>query len=117
MSTYQKLKQLNLDLSPIGLGLGSERSDYVATPKGAKVIGWEGMDGVHCCFVKGFEDMVFTVDPSDLPGRQVHPVAASFEDFLRLLLTCGHTAAIEQAYDWDQTKFNAFLAENPMTET
>ncbi len=50
--------------------------------KGAEVIGWAGVDGIHCCFVKGFGEMVFAVNPSNLPGDHVHPLARSFEDFV-----------------------------------
>lgn len=35
-------------------------------------------------------------------GNYVHPRAKDFQDFLRLLLACGHTAALEQAWCWDK---------------
>ena len=47
MNLYKKFKELNLDTSCLGLIPGSETSDYFCTPLGAKVIGWEGVDGIH----------------------------------------------------------------------
>lgn len=76
------------------------------------MIGWEGVDGIHYCFVKGFGEVVFAVNPSNLPGDYVHPLARSFEDFLRLLLACEGLAAVEQAHLWDREKFDAFLRED-----
>lgn len=113
MTLYQRYKKLNLDLAQLGLEPGNARSDYFCTPKGAKVIGWEGVDGIHYCLIKGLDDMVFAVNPSNLPGDHVHPLARSFEDFLRLLLACGSAAAVEQAHLWDREQFDAFVEEYP----
>ena len=112
MTLYQRYQKLDIDLSQLGLERGESRSDYLCTPKGAKVIGWEGGDGIHYCFLKGFGDMVFAVNPSNLPGDQVHPLARSFEDFLRLVLACGHTAAPEQAHLWGREGFQMYLEED-----
>ena len=112
MTLYEKFKNLHIDFSSLGLEQGGSRSDYFCTPKGAKVIGWEGVDGIHYCFVKGFGEVVFAVNPSNLPGDYVHPLARSFEDFLRLLLACKGLAAVEQAHLWDREKFDAFLRED-----
>lgn len=45
----------------------------------------------------------------------VKPVAKDFTDFLRLLLACGDTAAIEQAWMWSAEQFAAFVADDPPT--
>lgn len=82
-------------------------------PLGAEVIGWEGVDGIHCCFVEGFGEMVFAVNPMGLPGDWVHPIARDFEELLRLLLSCGHLAALEQAHGWDREQFDQFLKDDP----
>ena len=55
------------------------------------------------------------VNPMAEQGQYVHPAAENFEDFLRLLLACGHTAVIEQIRLWDQQQFARFLKENPIT--
>lgn len=39
-----------------------------------------------------------------------------FIDFLRLLLACGDTAALEHVYCWDQVQFDAFLQENTISD-
>ncbi|MGI6029064.1 MAG: hypothetical protein ACOX81_06610 [Candidatus Heteroscillospira sp.] len=113
-STYGKFLKKNIDLSRLGLETGSGCA-YFCTPRGAKVIGRTGVDGIHYCFVRGFGDMVFAVSPMSTPGDYVHPVAHSFADFLRLLLSCGGEAALEQAYAWEQEQFDAFLLDNPIT--
>ena len=112
MTLYQRYKELDLDLSQLGLEPGDTCGGYFCTPLGAEVIGWEGVDGIHYCFIQGFGDMVFAVSPANLPGDHVHPLARGFEDFLRLVLACGHTAALEQAHLWDREQFSAFLEED-----
>lgn len=74
------------------------------------------MDGIHYCFVRGFGGMVFAVSPMNTAPNFVHPVARTFEDFLRLLLACGAEAALEQAWMWDEAEFNQFLQDNPPTD-
>lgn len=114
--TYQKFLKKQIDLSGLGVISDSNMDSYFCTPKGAQIFGHTGVDGIHYCFIDGFGDMVFTVSPMNTPGNYVHPVAESFQDFLRLLLTCGDEAAIEQAWMWDLEEFDAFLADNQPTE-
>lgn len=73
----------------------TENTAYFCTPKGAAIIGWAGVDGIHYCFVDGFGETVFAVSPMNV-GDYVHPVARNFEDLLRLLLSCVDMAALEQ---------------------
>ncbi len=115
MAIYKKYLKLNIDGSSIGLEQGGGQNNYFCTPKGAGVIGWAGADGIHFCFIRGFGEMVFAVSPMNTPGNYVYPLAQNFKDFLRLLLACGHTAALEQAWCWDQTQFDEFLWENTPT--
>ena len=49
-------------------------------------------------------------------GDCVHPIARSFENLLRLLLSCGSMDALEQCYAWDEKQFNAFRIDYPATE-
>ncbi|HHV08919.1 MAG TPA: hypothetical protein GXX75_01385 [Clostridiales bacterium] len=115
VTMYEKYLKLNIEGSHIGLEYGVGKNNYFCTPKGASVIGWAGVDGIHFCFVRGFGEMVFAVSPMNTPGNYVHPLAQNFKDFLRLLLACGHTAALEQAWRWDQAQFDGFLGENAPT--
>ena len=110
MITYEEFARLGVPLAPLGLG-EPDGVEYFCTPRGARIIGRAGVDGIHCCFVQGFGEMVFTVSPMNA-GDYVHPAAANFEDFLRLLLACGGFAAIEQAHAWDEERFRAFLMED-----
>lgn len=112
MTLYQKFKKLDIDFSQLSLEPGDTHGGYYCTPKGANVIGWAGIDGIHCCFVDGFGETVFAVNPANLPGENVHPLASSFEDFLRLILACGLDAA-EQAWMWNRGEFDAFLETVP----
>ena len=94
MNLYQQFKKLNIDQSAIGLGQCDTPAAYFCTPKGAKVTGWAGVDGIHYCFVKGFGEMVFAVSPANLLGEYVYPIARSFKDMLSLLLASGSMDAI-----------------------
>lgn len=119
-SFYQKFLRKSINLAPLGVEQGVEQgadnTTYFCTPKGASIIGWAGVDGIHYCFIRGFGEMVFAVNPSNANPDYVHPVARNFEDFLQLLLSCGSAGAIEQAWMWDKERFNAYIKENTTTE-
>lgn len=116
MTLYQKFKELKINLSAIGLEQSDSPVTYFCTPKGAKVIGWAGVDGIHYCTIRGFGDTIFAVSPMNLPGDYVHPIARNFEELLGLLMSCGSMAAIEQAHMWDKAQFDEYLKENLPTE-
>lgn len=107
MDIYHKLWELGIDTSLIGLERTDEKGDEF-TPTGATVIGWE-CEGIHYCFVDGFGEMVFAVNPERLTPCHVYPVSYNFSDFLRLILACNGTTAIEQAIGWDKDLFYRFL--------
>ena len=113
--TYRKFLESGLDLTALGVERRAENEPYFCTPKGASIFGWAGVDGIHFCFVRGFGTQIFAVSPANGPGEFVHPIAADFADFLRLLLACGDSAALEQAWMWDEGTFDTFLQENPPT--
>lgn len=92
----KKFLQRGVDLSPVGVELREDNTNYFCTPKGASVFGWAGIDGIHFCFIRGFGEMVFSVSPMNTSPDYVHPVAENFTDFLRLILACGDVAAVEQ---------------------
>ncbi len=108
---YQKFKNLPVKFSAIGLEQTPATSDYFCTPKGANIIGWAGVDGIHYCFLEGFGDMVFAVSPCNLPGDYVHPLAENFEDFLRLMLMCSGLDAMEQLHGWSKDTFEKYMTE------
>lgn len=113
---YQKFLRKNIDLSPLSVMRQEDNDPYFCTPKGASIFGWAGVDGIHFCFVRGFGEMVFAVSPMNGGRDCVHVIARDFSDFLRLLLATGDSAALEQAWQWDEAQFDAFLAENPPTD-
>ena len=84
--TCSKFFSYGLDLAPLGLERRDGTETYFCTPKGARIIGWAGVDGIHFCRVRGFGEMVFAVSPMNPAPHYVHPVAQNFSDFLRLLL-------------------------------
>ncbi len=115
---YQKFIRQKLDLSALELFPADNTSLYFCTPRGAKIIGRAGVDGIHFCFVRGFGEMVFAISPMNAPGEYVHPVALDFLDFLRMLLACGGTAALEQGWQWSEGQFHDFLwSQLPSGET
>lgn len=59
---FDKFKKLNLDTSPIGLSI-ELREPFFCTPIGAQIIGWD--NGIHYCFIKGFKEIVFCVNPAE----------------------------------------------------
>ena len=62
--TYQKFLKSGIDLAALGVGRG-ENETYFCTPRGASFIGWEGVDGIHYCFVRGYGGVVFAVSPEN----------------------------------------------------
>ena len=116
IKVFQRFQRLGIDLAPLGVEQREDTTPYFCTPKGASIFGWGGADGVHYCFIRGFGEMVFAVSPMNAAPNYVHPLAESFADFLRLLLACGDAAALEQAWMWDRTQFEAFSADHPATE-
>lgn len=108
---YQKFLGKNIDLSPFGIDRQGEAEVYFCTPKGASFIGMTGVDGIHYCFVRGYGEVVFAVSPMNGRGEHIHAAARDFNDFLRLLMTCGDESVIEQAWQWDKEQFERFLGE------
>ena len=113
---FQKFLRSGIDLSPVGVERREDNNPYFCTPKGASIFGWAGVDGIHFCFVRGFGGVVFSVSPMNSAPDYVHPLANNFEDFLRLLLACSDSAALEQAWMLDKSQFEAFLRDNPPTQ-
>lgn len=111
MTLYEKYKKLQLNGSMISLEESDSMDEYFCTPKDVKIIGWEGVDGIHYCFIKGYDDMVFAVNPMAPTSQYVYPLAASFEEFLGLILACGSTTPIEQIYNWNETQFDTYIKE------
>lgn len=113
---YQKFLRIGISLAPLGIETREDNAAYFCTPKGASIIGWAGVDGIHYCRIHGFGNMIFAVSPMNSAPDYVHPIAEDFETLLRLLLVCGDAAALEQAWQWNEEQFSAFLTENSSTD-
>ena len=109
MNRYEAYKNQQFDLLAFGIERRADLCSYFCTPVGAEIIGWTGVDGIHYCLIPGLGEMVFAISPMNDPGKYVHPVAKSFDDFLRLLLACHGNAAIEQCWQWSKEQFENFL--------
>ena len=107
MTMYEKYCQLDIDGRWIGLEKSDMCMEYFCTPIDATVIGWE--NSIHYCFIKGYRDMVFAVNPETCVDKSVYPLAAIFKEFLRLILACGSTTAVEQIIGWSKEQFEDFL--------
>jgi len=116
MTLYGRFRRLKLAPAALGMERRGENTPYFCTPVGAEIIGWAGVDGIHYCFIRRFGEMVFAVDPMNDPGNHVYPLARNFEDFLRLLLSCGDAGCIQQAHAWDAAAFARYQQENPRSE-
>ena len=103
---YTKYKNLKIDGSWIGLEPGTQ-TPYFCTPIGAEIIGWD--NGIHYCFIKGFGDMVFCVNPETCCDYNVYPIARNFCDFLGLILATGNTNTLQQIIWWDKKRFEDFV--------
>ena len=103
---YEKYKSLKIDGSWIGLEPG-EATPYFCTPVGAEIIGWD--NSIHYCFIKGFGDMVFCVNPDTCCDYYVYPIARNFHDFLGLILATGNTNTLQQIIWWDKAMFDDFV--------
>lgn len=117
MTLLKRFQALGLDCSPVGLCPGPAQGGYFCTPRGMTVLGWEGCGGIHFGRIRGYGDMVFAVNPIPAGDRYIRPLAHSFRDFLRLLLACGSTTALEQMGDWTREQYDAWLRapENAVT--
>ncbi len=103
---YSKLKALSVDASWIGLSI-EEGPDYFCTPIGSTIIGWD--NGIHYCFIEGFGEMVFCVNPETCCDYYVYPLANNFNDFLSLILATQNTNTMQQVILWDKKMFELFM--------
>lgn len=107
MTMYEKYCQLDMDGRWIGLEKSDMCVEYFCTPIDATVIGWE--NSIHYCFIRGYRDMVFAVNLESCVDKYVYPLAMNFKEFLRLILACGSTTAVEQIIGWSKAQFEEFL--------
>lgn len=103
---YKQFRNLNIDTSWIGLSR-EEDQQYFCTPIGAKIIAWD--NGIHYCFIAGFNEMVFCVNPDTGCDYYVYPLAKNFYDFLSLILATKNATAIQQIILWNKQQYIDFI--------
>lgn len=108
---FNRFTELNIKTDLIGLEKTSGEECF-CVPVGAKIFAALGVDGVQFCFIEGFDEMVFSISPEAINGKHVNPIAATFEDFLGLVLKCKNANPIEQIYWQSREQFMAFLQED-----
>ena len=66
---------------------------------------------VFCiAFLPEYGEMVFACNPESCVDQNVYPLAANFEDFIRLILACGTANPLEQIVWMDKNKFEEHMA-------
>ncbi|MCQ2431684.1 MAG: sodium ion-translocating decarboxylase subunit beta [Clostridia bacterium] len=112
---YPAFRRMRIRHGDIGLEQRKNEATYFCTPRGAEILGWAGVDGIHYCRIPEFGEMIFAVSPMNTP-ECVRPIAKNFRDLLCLLLTCGDMAVPEQCPGWEREQYDAFLRDYPITE-
>lgn len=110
MSTiYEKYKALPIDKALLCLEEGTiTQPPYFCYPVNAEPIGFEGC--IMYCFLPEYGETVFACNPESCADSYVYPLAANFEDFIRLILACGTANPIEQIVWMDKSKFEEDIA-------
>lgn len=115
MDLFEKYRALNLDGSLIALAYAEMEQPYFCYPQNAKTIGFEGC--ILYCFLPEYPGMVFAANPESCADTYVYPLAASFADFMRLILACGSANPVEQIAWMDQAQFEQHLKREKEAQT
>lgn len=108
-TAYEKYMALSINKGLLDLEPGDMTSPYFCYPVNAEPIGFEGC--ILYCFLPEYGDMVFACNPESCADRCVYPLAANFEDFIRLILACGTVNPVEQIVWMDKRKFEEHMAD------
>lgn len=104
MNDLQKFFSSSLDTADIGLETDLELESSVFTPTDARILG-RANEHIHfCCCPDG---TILGVDRCAAPGENILPIAASFPEFLGLILACKGTYPLLRARYWSRMKFEA----------
>lgn len=109
MTAYEKFTALDADFAPLSLERCADEYCCFCRPVGACPIGFEG--AIMYCFIDGCGEAVFACNPESCAERYVYPLAASFDDFIALVLACGGANPAEQAVWMDKSQFEQHLRE------
>ncbi len=106
---FEKYRNLSVNGELICLEQQNTIVPFFCYTINAKPIGFEGC--IMYCFIDGYKDMVFTSNPESCADQNVYPLAANFEDFMRLILACGSANPVEQIVWMDKDRFEKHLQE------
>ena len=81
---YEKYIALPIDKRLLCLERGEVTIPYFCYPADVEPIGFEGC--IMYCFLPEYGEMVFACNPESCADRNIYPLAANFEDFVRLIL-------------------------------
>lgn len=109
MTLYEKFSVSSLDTAGIGLETETFRWDSRLSPLGAIPIGYSTKSSLGFCFVDGFGETVFAVDPAAAGWKWCYPIARSFPEFLGLVIACGGTDLIQAARVQSRQRFEECL--------
>ena len=113
--TFESFKNLNIDTSSIALESTEFLYPYWCYPLNSKPIGLEGC--IVYCFIDGYGEMVFASNPESCADSNVYPLANSFEDFMRLIVTCGSANPVEQIVWMSKQRFEEHLRTEKSVQT
>ena len=105
---YETYLSLPIDKGLLCLAHGDITAPYFCYPVNAKPIGFEGC--ILYCFLPEYGEMVFACNPESCADQNVYPLAATFKDFIRLILACGTVNPVEQIVWMDKNKFEEHMA-------
>ncbi len=107
-TTYKKYRALPIDKGLLCLEPGAITTQYFCYPVNAEPIGFEGC--ILYCFLPEYGEMVFACNPESCADQNVYPLAANFEDFIRLILACGTANPVEQIVWMTRKQFDEHIA-------
>ena len=112
---YEKYAALPIDKGLLCLEHGDISTPYFCYPVNAEPIGFEGC--ILYCFLPEYGDMVFACNPESCGDQNVYPLAANFEDFIRLILACGTANPVEQIVWMNKDRFEKHMADEEKSRT
>ena len=114
-AAYEKYMALPIDKGLLCLKQEDIATPYFCYPVNAEPIGFEGC--ILYCFLPEYGEMVFACNPESCTDRYVYPLAANFEDFVRLVLACGTANPVEQIVWMSREQFDEHIANEKMILT
>lgn len=115
MDLFERYRKLNIKGSLISLEAAEMNVPFFCYPVNAEVIGFEGC--ILYCFLPEYGDMVFASNPESCADKNIYPLAASFADFLQLILACGSANPVEQIVWMNEAQFEQHLKEEKEVQT